>query len=160
MKKRLVTLLLSMAMVLGTLAGCSGGAPKEQAYSVVVTSEAGKCLEGVAVDIYQDGAVVTSGTTDAEGKAEFVLATSDTYKVVVSGLSTIYVPEEEYSFTETTAEVVIDSCLDETRIGVKNKVKGDMMYDIVITSSDGETIGLADLLAEKELVVLKFWYES
>ncbi len=155
MKKRLLALVLCMAMVLATFVGC--GAPKEETYTVNVTSEAGKQLVGVNVEIQQEGTAVASGVTDETGKFEAVLATSDAYTVVVSGLAEIYVVEEAYTFTEKVADVVIDSILDETRLGMKTYTIGDTMYDLVITSSDGVTYSVADILAEKELVVINFW---
>lgn len=153
MKKRLIALVLCMAMVLTTFIACS----KEATYTVNVASEAGKQLAGVTVEIYQEGTVVTSGTTNEEGKFEATLAESDAYTVVVSGLAEIYVAEESYTFTENVADVVIDSILDETKLGMKKYTIGDTMYDLVITSSDGVTYSVADILAEKELVVINFW---
>lgn len=158
MKKRLFALLLCVTMGLGALAGCSAaGGSKEGTYTVNVVSEAGKQLVGVNVEIYQEGSVVSSGVTDEAGKYEATLATSDAYTVVVSGLAEIYVVEESYTFTENVAEVVIDSILDETKIGMKKYTVGDTMHDLVITSSDGITYSVADILAEKELVVINFW---
>lgn len=168
MKKRLIALLLCMAMVVGALVGCvtnKGGAgdtqPEEnKEYTVNVTSEAGKKLAGVTVEICEAGTAVQTGTTDAEGKIVFTMEKAAEYTVKVSGLAAIYVVEEQYTFTDNVADIVIDSILDETRIGVKNITAGDLMCDLVVTTSDGVTVGIADLLAEKELVVLNFWYES
>lgn len=35
---------------------------------------------------------------------------------------------------------------------------GDRMYDFTVTDSDGNTLTLSQMLQEKEMVVLNFWY--
>lgn len=35
---------------------------------------------------------------------------------------------------------------------------GDRMYDFTVTDSDGNTLTLSQMLQEKEIVVLNFWY--
>ena len=50
MKKRIIALVLCMAVVLGALSGCAATA-KEETYSVTVASEAGKALAEANVEI-------------------------------------------------------------------------------------------------------------
>lgn len=159
MKKRVIALMLCMTVVLGAFSGCAATA-KEETYSVTVASEAGKALAEANVEIYEGSEVVATGTTNEEGKVEFTLPVSDTYKIVVSNLSRVYTVEAEYAFTDKVAEIVPGSFLPSGRIGLTEIKTGDTMFEFTLTASDGKIYSLTDLLAEKELVVINFWYES
>lgn len=117
-------------------------------------------LADVNVEVLEGTEVVATGKTNAEGKAEFVLPVSDTYKVVISGLADVYTVEESYSFTDKAVEIVPGSFLPDGIIGRTIVKEGDTMFEFSFQDSDGVTHSLTDLLAEKELVVINFWYST
>ncbi len=162
MKKRLLALLLCMTVVAGLFAGCTNknAGPTEETYSVTVVTAGKKLLADAKVEVYEGTEVVASGTTNSEGKIDFVLPTSDTYKVVVSGIHEMYTLEESYSFTDKVAEVVPGSVLPTGAPGRGVVKEGDTMFEFTFQSCDGTTYSLTDLLTEKELVVLNFWFST
>ncbi len=56
---------------------------------------------------------------------------------------------------ETKPTLVMDGNIYEQSLGV-----GDAMYDITMTSSSMEEFTLSDILEEKELIVLNFWFSG
>jgi peroxiredoxin len=59
--------------------------------------------------------------------------------------------------TATTTTTVKPSLPEGNLIGKRLSV-GDRMYDFTVTDSDGNTLTLSQMLQEKEMVVLNFWY--
>ncbi|MBR2319928.1 MAG: redoxin family protein [Clostridia bacterium] len=59
--------------------------------------------------------------------------------------------------TTTTTTTVKPSLPEGDLIGKRLSV-GDRMYDFTVSDSDGNTLTLSQMLQEKEMVVLNFWY--
>ncbi len=136
----------------------------KQVYTVEVKSVGGMPLEGATVMVYADSSLedlVNFGTTDAQGKAEIEMPAKEGYVAVVSGLPAGYEVEPYYEFAGNGVSVyAVSRVISDTNIqGVSYKV-GDVMRDFTVADSDGNSHTLSEILKEKELVVLNFWYTT
>lgn len=168
---RFLGFILAVVMLLGMMAGCgekpatdetAGAAEGAVDYTVHVESVGGMPLSGVQILVYTDSTLADlkqAGQTDENGNATISLAQSDKYAFTLSGMPKGYAAEASYSFTGTSANVVLkselitDGNLSEATLGV-----GDVMYDFTVTTPDGTDITLSEMLKEKEMVLINFWY--
>ena len=105
--KKILSVLLVLAMVLSVMAGCgksdndpsatdptNGTAGGETAaYSVKVKNAGGRAMKGLTVYVFRDQALtdmVDFGETDADGNVSFNLATGVDYYVTVEGVGKGY----------------------------------------------------------------------
>ena len=140
------------------------GATQEKLYTIEVKSGGLMPLENVTVSIYTDSTLSdleNFGTTDATGKLEINLPEKDGYVAVLSGLPAGYEAEPYYEFTSGGVSIyVMSRVISDTNInGVSYKV-GDVIRDFTVVDSDGTSHTLSEILKEKELVVLNFWYTT
>ena len=169
--KRLLSMLLALAMML-SMAACGAKAPAEEeavsgetgTYSVTVKTAGGMIMEGVDVYVYADNTLADLkqyGETNAEGVATFSMEKSSDYAIVVSGAPKGYAVEESYAFNGNTANITLTSSLiqGESLSGAVLGL-GDIMYDFDIMTPSGEKVVLSELLAEKEMVMLNFWFST
>ena len=170
--KRMLSMLLAMAMLL-SLAACGGAeAPAETeavsgetgTYTVSVKSAGGMKLEGVDVYIYADDTLADLkqyGETDAEGVVSFTMEKSSDYAIVVSGAPKGYAVESSYAFNGNSAAITLTSSLiqGENLSGAILGL-GDIMYDFSIKTASGEDVMLSEMLAEKDMVLLNFFFTT
>ena len=173
--KKILAFILVMATVLCLFAGCGnedGSAATESTgaaegnnltYKVVVKSNSGRPLKGVAVSVYADDTLKDLkgyNETDDNGEASIPLPAGDGYAITVSAAKG-YKGEDIYRFNGQTAEITLNSSLvtgenmGDVKLGL-----GDVMYDFTVTSPDGNKITLSELLKEKDMVLLNFWYTT
>ncbi len=143
----------------------SGNGTGEMAtYTVTVKSVGGLPLEKVAVSVYADSSLSDLkgyDETDENGNATIELEKGINYAISLSGYPKGYIVEDSYSFNDTKAEIVLTSAvvqgesLGDTTLGL-----GDIMYDFTVTTPDGTKITLSEMLKEKKMVLLNFWYTS
>ena len=143
----------------------AGGNGSSQAaeYTITVKSAGGLPLEKVAVSAYADNSLTDLkgyDETDDKGKAEMKLD-SNKYVLALSGLPKGYKPETTYAISGNEIEIVVESSVvaDENLADVQLGL-GDIMYDFTVTTPDGEKVVLSELLKEKKMVLLNFWYTS
>ena len=171
--KRMLSMLLAMAMVL-SLAACGGAnAPAETeavaggetgVYTVSVKNAGGMKMEGVDVYIYADNTLADLkqyGETDAEGVVTFNMEKNDGYAIVISGAPKGYAVESSYAFNGNSASITLTSFLvqGENLSGAILGL-GDIMYDFSIKTASGENITLSEVLAEKKMVLLNFFFTT
>ena len=173
---KLLSIILAVAMVLSMFASCGedgtveeqNTAPSEGAatenYLISIRSASGMLLGGVEVYIYADNTLTDLkyyGETDANGQLSLSMVPSETYAITLSGLSKGYAVEEYYTFNGTTAVISLNSSVvaGESMSGAKLGL-GDIMYDFSVTTPHGETVTLSEVLEDKEVVVLNFWYNG
>lgn len=170
--KKLLSILLVLAMVL-SMAACGGSEPAAEAgtstgetgtYTVSVKTAGGMIMEGVDIYVYADNTLADLkqyGETNAEGIASFTMEKSSDYAIVVSGAPKGYQVEESYAFNGNSASITLTSALiqGESLSGATLGL-GDIMYDFDIMTPSGEKIVLSELLAEKEMVMLNFWFST
>ena len=168
--KKLVILLTVFALVCSMAAcgnnsnngGAGNGAVVE--HKVAVRTAGGMAMEGIAVSVYTDEALSNLqgyGQTNAEGIASISIPEGGTYYIGLSGVPKGYAMENYYTFSGTTCSITLTSSLvmgenmGETTLGL-----GDVMYDFTVTTPDGVQITLSEMLKEKEMVLINFWYTS
>ena len=183
-----LAMLVSMAAV---FAGCTGGSgdpegtgtdvqtgaetdppsgndtPSENkaGYAVKLQTVGGLLMEGINVYIYADEALsemVSYVATNADGIAQFSLATGKDYHIVLSGVPEGYNVADSYTFDSSrNANITLTSSVieDSDLTGVSYDL-GDVMHDFTTVDSEGNTHRLSDILKEKKACVLNFWYTT
>ncbi len=133
-------------------------------YTVNIKTEGGMAMSDIDVYIYTDdslGDMIDYTKTNEEGVATFNLDKSDAYAIVLTSVPKGYKLDDSYSFDGTTKDIVLTSSLiTDADISTATLGLGDVMYDFTVMESDGAEIKLSDVLKEKELVVLNFWYTT
>ena len=169
---KILSMILAFAMVLSmTACGGNEAAPETEAaagetgsYTVSVKSAGGMVLEGVDIYIYADNTLADLkqyGETNADGIASFTMEKSDSYAVVVSGAPKGYEVEASYAFSGNTCSITLSSSVikGENLAGATLGL-GDIMYDFSVVTPQGETVTLSQMLEEKEMVLMNFWYTT
>lgn len=167
--KRYVLLILALLLA---LSGCAAeeppaettSTPAETTYTLSLESMGGMALSGADIYIYADSTLsdmVAYGSTDENGCAAFLLPESSGYAITISGLPKGYAVEPFYRFSGTAADIRVSSSLisGESLSGA-SLTTGDVMYDFTVQTSDGGTLTLSEMLAEKEMVLINFWYTT
>ncbi|MGN0998980.1 MAG: peroxiredoxin family protein [Faecousia sp.] len=178
--KKILSILLVLAMLLSltvSMTGCNGGGGEEttgstsgsepaanKSYTVTIRTKGGMVLSGIQVYVYADNTLSDLkqyGETDESGSVSFELPASSDYAITLSGVPKGYRVEPSYSFSGSTARIELTSSLitgeslSETTLGL-----GDVMYDFTVTTAGGESVTLSQLLSEKKMVMLNFWYTT
>lgn len=177
--KKLVSLFLVIAMVLSMMTACNGGSGKETTenstetgggetadkgtYSISVETMGGMAMTDLDVYIYGDSALTDLkdyGKTNEYGKVNFELSKGE-YYIALSGVPKGYEVDTYYEFTGNAAEITLSSSLiTEESLSGATLGLGDVMYDFTVTTSTGETLTLSEVLEEKKMVLLNFWYTT
>ena len=168
--KRILAMLLVIATLVCLVAGCkkddadATGTPGEAGtYTVSVKSAAGLPMEGITVYIYGDTALtnmVSYGNTDANGQVSLQLE-AGTHYIALSSVPKGYATEAYYNFEGTSAQIVLTSSLiTSDDISTATLGLGDIMYDFTVSTPEGKEIKLSDVLKEKKVAILNFWYTT
>lgn len=139
--------------------GVAGG----RNYSVSVKTAGGMALSEVDVYVYKDDTLadlVAFNKTDENGIVTFSIPENEKYAIALSGVAKGYDVKESYSFSSGTAIITLTSSLIEEDITGASLELGDVMYDFTVTTTDGETVKLSELLKTKKMVMLNFWYTT
>lgn len=170
--KKLVVMLTVLATLLSLtagLAGCKengdGGtviAGNSADHKIAVRTAGGMAMEGVAVSAYTDEALSNLqgyGQTNADGIATISLPQGATYYLSLSGVPKGYDLKPSYTLDSTTYTITLTSSLITGESMSETTLKlGDVMYDFTVTTPDGTDITLSEMLKEKEMVLMNFWY--
>lgn len=173
--KKLLILFLSLTLIFSLCAGMAGcnknqgnegpaanGASVD--YTASIKTAGGMPMEGISVEVYTDEALTNLqgfGQTDAEGNAKISLPEGGEYYINLSGVPKGYALEKHYSFNGTSASITLSSSLVQgANLGETTLKLGDVMYDFTVTTPDGTAITLSEMLKEKDMVLLNFWYTS
>lgn len=136
----------------------------EVKFSVTVKADNGTVFEGIGVYVYEDAAkdeLVWFAKTDVNGAISFAGVSGAEYTVALEGVSEGYVVEDSYSITAESTDIVLvtematDADMNETKLSL-----GDIIFDFSVTDPEGKEHKLSELLKEKEIVVLNFWYTN
>lgn len=176
MKKKIISLILCIVMCFGTIAsltacktgnGGEGGnedSKEKVEYSVTVKTAGGMAMSGVDVYVYKGEKLEDMKDfkkTGEDGKISFNLPKSDNYYISLSGVPKGYKVKDSYQFDEQSAVIklksslITDEDLSTATLGV-----GDIMYDFTVMDSNGDEIKLSEVMKDKKLVVLNFWYTT
>ena len=170
--KKLLSLLLVAVMVM-SMAACGNGettvetqavSAETATYTVSVSSRGGMKLEGVDVYIYADSTLTDLkqyGQTNSDGAASFTMEQSSDYAIVLSGTPNGYEVDQSYAFKGNSANISLNSAViqGENLAGASLGL-GDVMYDFTVTTPAGEAVNLSEMLEEKKMVLLNFWYTT
>ena len=142
----------------------AGGTGEMATYTVTVKSAGGLPLEKVAVSAYADSSLSDLkgyDETDEKGVATIQLEKGIDYAIALSGYPKGYAVESSYSFSGEKAEIVLTSSVVQGEsLGDTTMKLGDIMYDFTVTTPDGTKVTLSELLKEKKMVLMNFWYTS
>lgn len=180
--KKLLSLVLAVAMILSFAAmitGCKNAEEKPNdetttvpttqtgeggIYTVSVKTAGGMPMNGVAVYIYADNTLADLkdyGETDENGSVSFNLPISGDYAIDLEGAPKGYEIAESYAFSGSAAEIVLTSTLvkGENLSGASLGL-GDIMYDFSVTDNSGVTTTLSEVLKEKKVALINFFYTT
>lgn len=175
MKKFKKTISVVLVLVLAlSMAACGGGtgpdtttdptaapAADTAPYRITVQTQGNMPLSGIGVYIYAGtdrSNMIEYGQTDKNGQVSFELAQRSDYCVVLSGVPKGYATEESYTFNGSATLITLNSSLITGEPFPSSLKAGDVMYDFSVTTPDGTKLTLSEILAEKKLVLLNFWY--
>ena len=120
-------------------------------------------MSGVTVSVWLSGDVVVRGVTDKKGVARIPLEyPCSFYRVTLSTLPTGYEADPEYRFSTNTVNIPIRKAATQNEADHSNAQYdvGKTMTNFSLTDTDGNTYRLSELLKEKKLVILDFWYTT
>ena len=133
-------------------------------YTVSIKTAGGMVMPELDVYVYADDTLADLKdfkSTDDKGIATFNLPKDEDYAITLASVPKGYNVETSYSFTGNTAVITLTSSLitsgdlSTVTLGV-----GDIMYDFTVKTPDGVEIKLSELLKEKDMVMLNFWYTT
>ena len=184
--KRWLTAILAVAVLVSMcsmLAGCGGNGDSEEpvnpedliseedkalatggTYVVNVKTAGGMVLSGISVYVYADETMSDLKSfkeVDEKGKAVFDLEAGGNYVVTITGAPKGYEVKEYYTFTSNVANIILTSSVIQGEDITATTLKlGDVMYDFTVTTPKGESYTLSEVLKEKKVVLLNFWYST
>lgn len=135
---------------------------EENSYIVNTLSLGGIPLKGVRVTLENAAGVTTSGVSSSSGKVIFPI-NSGSYSISYENLPAGYfegddivkvIDDEHKNVTSRFSSFVIDQAIPVNYI----YGTGDIMYDFTVTDGDDIDITLSEVLEDKELVILNFFY--
>ena len=143
--------------------GGGGSAVSKAEYKLTLKSKGGMPLSDVNVYIYKDNGGVWEYedffTTDSEGKAKINLDSTKkyAYQPDIAG----YVTEEYYPVVSANQTITLKSevITGESIVGKKLKL-GSIMYDFEVTTTEGESFKVSEMLKTHDAVVLNFWFDG
>lgn len=131
-------------------------------HTVNVVSAGGHKLYNVKVHAYVDESMTelfTTAATNSKGVATLELEQGKDYFISLTNVPEGYKLSPSYSLSEKETSIVLESEVVTGKDYPSKKLKvGNVMYDFTVPSASGEEIKLSEIIKEKELVLLNFWY--
>ncbi len=136
-------------------------------YTVKVQTVAGMPLEGVTVYIHNsDGYSICTlpKETNSNGIATFELETSSNYSIELDGVPDGYnvkageTKADRYPMSANGQTIMLSSAPIKGEAFSNKYELGDVMHDFTLKDVYGNEYNLSDLLEEKRMVMLNFWY--
>lgn len=164
MKKSILILLLALTLTF-VLVGCNNnqeggennGVP--YSYTIEIKTDTGKLLSGVVAELFDaNGEFIDYKSSNDQGKIIFENLDKEAKSVVISDVPKGYKLEQNYTLGGQNTEILLETQLiNEGHQGVKYQL-GSIMHDFTVTDQNGNEITLSQLLEEKQMVMLNFWY--
>lgn len=140
-------------------------------YRVSVQTLDGYGLRGVTVRLMNGEDVIASTKTNKKGNADFSkddVATLGEYKIVLLNAPEGYTAAEANKEQKTSAKAGTTTVIALRATGVISEKAslsltyslGSVVHDFSVTDTTGTKRTLSEILQEKELVMLNFWYAS
>ena len=144
--------------------GGSTGDSTTAKFKVNISSAGGMKLAEVPVYVfsYKDGEIgdgmIDFGMTDENGVASITLPKNASYAVMIEAPDG-YATASHYPLTGESTDIKLESSVIDDDIPNSKLFKsGDIMYDFTVTDIYGNEITLSEVLEEKKVVILNFWY--
>lgn len=167
--KKAICLLLCLFLTLSCV-GCGGKGDETTAgttsgaatYTVTVKNQGDAPLAGIGVYVYTDETkadLIWFAKTDDNGAVSFSHQAGESCVIVLDSVPAGYKVEEFYTIDGEAAQIVLETEMSE--VGDLTGVtyhRGDVIGDFSVTAPDGTVYNLSELLAQKKIVVLNFWY--
>ena len=148
--------------------GQGGGSGKVYTYNITVVTKGGMALSKLPIYIFEleDGALgdmVEDGgytATDENGKATFNLPAGKEYAVRINTSTlTGYDLQPYYPIVSSDMTITLSSeVIPETSLVGVSYGLGSVMHDFTVTTTEGTTFTLSEVLKEKKAVLINFWY--
>jgi thiol-disulfide isomerase/thioredoxin len=135
--------------------------PAEVTYTVTVRSDKGKVIPDVIVSVYTGGdQPAATGITNEKGIATMTLLSAASYTIKLSHIPPGSSCKESYTSTSTRVNINLTSfsTVEPTDHSKANYKVGSVMGEFTLTDTDGNSYTLSDLLQNKKLIVLNFWF--
>lgn len=119
-------------------------------------------VSGIGVSVWSSPDVqIGSAYTDKNGVALITVPKQSSYRVTLSNLQG-YEAEEKYLFSTNTVNITIRKAPVQNELDHSQAQYdvGKRMTDFSLTDTEGNTYRLSNLLKEKKLIVLDFWYTT
>lgn len=150
--------MMGLLLLIGCLSGCAAEERPEPtemvARTVVIRSAGGMALEGVKVV-----ALDVEAVTDRDGRAVLTVP-EGTGAVTLDQVPLGYQAEAAYPLTGEETVVTLTSRPIPQEQGSPTALGlGDIMYDLTLETTDGP-LTLSQVLEEKDVVLLQFWYST
>ena len=131
-------------------------------FTATVRNDMGQPVSGVIVSVWLSAdLVVGSAVTNARGVARITLEHPyASYRVKLSNLPNRYEADSEYCFSTTTVNITLRKAAvqNEQDHSQAQYDVGKTMTNFTLTDTNSNTYRLSDLLKEKKLIILDFWY--
>ena len=137
----------------------SGNAPS--GFNITVKSEGGMVFSKVDVYVYEDSSLaemVAVAKTDENGKMSFASEGADKYVAVLNGVPEGYEVKEYYDVTEENTVIALKTVINPVDLDNSKLEAGKVMQELEVTTPDGVTVKVSELLKEKKVVMLNFFY--
>lgn len=176
--KKYLCMLLALLLLATVMTSCNGGsataatdseseaetesAAADVTYTVSLRSLNGEPFAQINFVVYKGEQMMGHGQTDANGSATVSLPTGNDYTLkLISRLPVGYTVQDSYALADTQTEIIIPSSViaDTDLTDVAYRL-GDIMHDFTVTTVDGETVTLSQVLEEKKAVMLNFWFTN
>ncbi len=142
--------------------------PSAYVYRVSVQNATGFGFKNITVNLKKDGEVVASAKTNKSGNANFLEdnITAGVYEIELQNVPAGYaLPDTTLSTSDTAGTqsivVITPTGVIKEELPADNYYElGEVMYDFTVKVSDNTTYTLSEVLKEKDLVLLNFWFST
>lgn len=133
------------------------------AYKLSVVTAGGMAMKNVTVSLKDGDNVISSKVTNEEGLVNIRVPVLKEYAIELTDLPNGYTVVGDAVTSSDGGEqtvTVTSSVITETMPKNHRYKMDDIMYDFTVTTSDGKTFTLSEVLKEKKLVFINFWYTT
>lgn len=130
-------------------------------YELYVVSEGGMPMKNITVSLKDGNDIISSKVTGDDGIASIKVAVLGEYAIELKDLPTGYSivnPDQKTTANSGKITITVKSEVIKGEMPSNHSYKmDDIMYDFSVTTSDGKTFTLSEVLKEKDFVVINFW---
>lgn len=146
----------------GSCTRCRLQDPNQRNVRIYIKDNKNQPVSGVTVEAYGGGNFLGSCTSDKDGIVTFSMGTyKGSYELVLKQIPQGYRPRKEtYNYSSDSSSIVLDTVSivtpdDHSQAAYK---VGSAMGTFTLTDTDSVEYTLSQLLEDKQLLILNFWY--